>query len=93
MLATNHIVSLEKTNQDLQNRIAELEQEVQRLRSLNDKIAASNEGTGTGTAGVFDARPLSPPPDAPRSTSVSKGQESLSKAPSPSASVSTSEPY
>lgn len=61
--ATTHIVSLEKSNKDLQARINALEQEVHRLRILNEKISLSaNE---TPSPGMFDGRPLSPPPDVP----------------------------
>lgn len=42
--ATSHIITLEKNNQDLQGRIDSLEREIQRLRSLNDKIALTNDG-------------------------------------------------
>ncbi|KAK0198784.1 hypothetical protein F5146DRAFT_106796 [Armillaria mellea] len=59
--ATQYISSLEKTNQDLQARITQLEQEMQRLRSLNEKMSLGD----TPSPGVFDARPLSPPPDVP----------------------------
>jgi len=62
--ATHHIVALEKTNKDLQTRISALEQELHRLRALNEKISLSaNETPSPGT--FVDARPLSPPPDLP----------------------------
>jgi len=37
--ATNHIVFLEKSNQDLKARINALEQEMDRLRAINEKIS------------------------------------------------------
>lgn len=40
--ATNHIVLLEKTNQELKARINALEQEMSRLRAINEKISLSN---------------------------------------------------
>ncbi|KAJ7597334.1 hypothetical protein C8J56DRAFT_774360 [Mycena floridula] len=59
--ATHHIVALEKTNQELQTRLASLEQEIQRVRALNEQISMSNE---TPSPGMFEARALSQPPDA-----------------------------
>ncbi|EMD32524.1 hypothetical protein CERSUDRAFT_58152 [Gelatoporia subvermispora B] len=91
--ATNHIVSLEKTNRQLQQRLAAIEQEVQRLRSLNEKIslAAGN----TPSPGSMDvARPLSPPPEGsqqvPQQHQLSSvaGQEPPGEESSPSASES-----
>jgi hypothetical protein len=73
LTATQHIVVLEKTNQDLQARINALEQEMHRLRALNEKISLNaNE---TPSPGMFDARPLSPPPDVPLSIAPSRGIE------------------
>lgn len=37
--ATHHIIQLDKMNQQLQARLAAVEQEVARLRSLNEKIS------------------------------------------------------
>lgn len=62
--ATNHIVHLESTNRDLQARLAHLEQEMARLRALNEKISLPSSSE-TPSPGVFDGRPISPPPDAP----------------------------
>ncbi|THH19673.1 hypothetical protein EW146_g1538 [Bondarzewia mesenterica] len=58
--ATNHIVSLEKTNRQLQDRLAAVEAEVMRLRSLNEKISL---GTPSPMSMGADMRPLSPPPE------------------------------
>ncbi|KAH9929695.1 uncharacterized protein B0H18DRAFT_1084052 [Fomitopsis serialis] len=52
--ACNHIVSLEKSNRQLQSRLAQVEVEVVRLRTLNEKISLGVN---------VDARPLSPPPE------------------------------
>lgn len=76
--ATNHIIYLEKTTQEMQARLLVLEQEVQRLRAVNEKIslgvsnspspgtvgAMSTTGSvGSGTMHGLDSRPLSPPPE------------------------------
>ncbi|KZT08637.1 uncharacterized protein LAESUDRAFT_648667 [Laetiporus sulphureus 93-53] len=86
--ATNHIVSLEKQNRQLQARLAQVEQEVQRLRALNEKISLGVANTPSPGQVNMDARPLSPPPEdsqqAHRLTSVA-GQEPPSES-SPSAS-------
>jgi len=66
--ATNHIISLEAVNRELQNRLATLESEMHRLRALNEKISL----TSTPSPGMFsEARPLSPPPDMPPQTVMS----------------------
>ncbi|TFK41908.1 hypothetical protein BDQ12DRAFT_598591 [Crucibulum laeve] len=88
--ATNHIRSLEASNKELQARLAEIEQEVERLRAINEKISlGSNE---TPSPGTFNSRPLSPPPDAPLVQSHSlasvRGQQVPSEHSSPSASDS-----
>ncbi|KAF8640414.1 hypothetical protein AX17_000080 [Amanita inopinata Kibby_2008] len=85
--ATNHIVALEKSNKELRERLASLEQEMQRLRTINEKISlTAAEATSPS---VFDGRPLSPPPDVPHPshslTSV-KGQQPPLEDSSPSAS-------
>lgn len=63
-LATNHIIFLDKQTQDMQARLIVLEQEVQRLRAVNEKISL---GTGNspspGNIHGVDTRPLSPPPE------------------------------
>ncbi|TFK77534.1 hypothetical protein BDN72DRAFT_48475 [Pluteus cervinus] len=61
--ATNHIVALENTNKDLLARINQLEQDIQRLRAINEKISLGS--TETPSPPMFDGRPPSPPPDAP----------------------------
>jgi hypothetical protein len=67
--ATNHIIHLESLNRDLQNRLATLEAEMHRLRSLNEKISLTSNSTPS--PGMFqEARPLSPPPDIPSQTVV-----------------------
>ncbi|KIK47618.1 hypothetical protein CY34DRAFT_21310 [Suillus luteus UH-Slu-Lm8-n1] len=62
--ATNHIILLDKQTQEMQARLMVLEQEVQRLRAVNEKISL---GTGNspspGNIHGVDARPLSPPPE------------------------------
>ncbi|KAF8624212.1 hypothetical protein AX15_005978 [Amanita polypyramis BW_CC] len=63
--ATNHIVALEKTNKELRERLASLEQEMQRLRSINEKISLT--AAEAASPSVFDARALSPPPDVSHS--------------------------
>jgi len=61
--ACNHIVSLEKSNRQLQTRLAQIEAEVQRLRSLNEKISLGVGNTPSPGQVNMDARPLSPPPE------------------------------
>jgi len=91
LVATNHIIYLEKTTQEMQARLLVLEQEVQRLRAVNEKIslgvtntpspgtvagAATNNG-GNAMHGI-DSRPLSPPPEPgmpPHSLAHVQGQE------------------
>ena len=62
--ATNHIVSLEKTNRQLQQRLQAVEAEVVRLRAINEKISlgVTNGSPSPGHISV-DSRPLSPPPE------------------------------
>ncbi len=47
LLAVNHVIALEKENKELRARIAFLEQESQRLRSINEKISLQSEGTAS----------------------------------------------
>ncbi|KAL4070546.1 hypothetical protein J3A83DRAFT_4243971 [Scleroderma citrinum] len=74
--ATNHIIYLEKTTQEMQARLLVLEQEVQRLRAVNEKIslgvtnspspgtvAAAATNNGSNAMHGMDSRPLSPPPE------------------------------
>jgi len=65
--ATNYIVQLDKTTRQMQTRLAALESEVQRLRSLNEKISLSvgstPEATGQSLSMHSLDRPLSPPPE------------------------------
>lgn len=65
--ATNHIINLEAVNRELQNRLASLESEMGRLRALNEKISLTSN---TPSPGMFEARPLSPPPDMPPQTTI-----------------------
>ncbi|KIK70517.1 hypothetical protein GYMLUDRAFT_65742 [Collybiopsis luxurians FD-317 M1] len=65
--ATNHIQHLENVNRELQNRLATLDAEMHRLRTLNEKISLTSNNTPS--PGLFsEARPLSPPPDMPPQT-------------------------
>ncbi|KIY69362.1 hypothetical protein CYLTODRAFT_230303 [Cylindrobasidium torrendii FP15055 ss-10] len=57
--ATSHIISLEAQNTDLQKRVQQMEAELHRLRSINEKIAL---GEDPATYPV-NSRPMSPPPD------------------------------
>ncbi|KAK2461480.1 hypothetical protein APHAL10511_005943 [Amanita phalloides] len=86
--ATNHIIALEKTNKELRERLANLEQEMQRLRSINEKISLT-VAEATSPA-MFDGRALSPPADAVHpmhSLASVKGQQPpLEDLSSPSAS-------
>ncbi|KZT27589.1 hypothetical protein NEOLEDRAFT_1060595 [Neolentinus lepideus HHB14362 ss-1] len=74
--ATNYIALLEKQNRELQGRVSNMEQEIRRLRSLNEKISLSgaNDTPSPGqsmSATPMDSRPLSPPPEsAPASHSL-----------------------
>ncbi|KAH9943997.1 uncharacterized protein BXZ73DRAFT_39083 [Epithele typhae] len=61
--ATAHIVSMEKTNRQLQARLQQLESEVTRLRSLNEKISLGVNNSPSPGQGSMDSRPLSPPPE------------------------------
>ncbi|KAL1677685.1 hypothetical protein EV122DRAFT_278983 [Schizophyllum commune] len=65
--AVNRIRELETENQEYQRRLAIAENEVTRLRALNEKITLGSQDTPSPTPAnaMHDARPLSPPPDAP----------------------------
>ncbi|KAI0081116.1 hypothetical protein K474DRAFT_1588342 [Panus rudis PR-1116 ss-1] len=66
--ATNHIQMLEKQNRELQERLQQVEDEIIRLRAINEKISLTSLPAGDSPSQVnLDSRPLSPPPDAPRS--------------------------
>lgn len=68
--ATAHIINLDKSARQMQTRLSALESEVQRLRSLNEKISLSVGSTpeapsnAVGQSMVHNMeRPLSPPPE------------------------------
>ncbi|KAL7285614.1 hypothetical protein ACG7TL_000718 [Trametes sanguinea] len=61
--ATTHITNLEKTNRQLQQRLATLEAEVTRLRALNEKISLGVTNTPSPGQVNMETRPLSPPPE------------------------------
>ncbi|KAI9570187.1 hypothetical protein HD554DRAFT_388340 [Boletus coccyginus] len=63
--ATNHIIFLEKSTQEMQARLLVLEQEVQRLRAVNEKISLGVNSTPPPSNNIHgvDSRPLSPPPE------------------------------
>ncbi|KAA1471371.1 hypothetical protein DENSPDRAFT_850194 [Dentipellis sp. KUC8613] len=73
--ATNHIVQLEKMNQQLQKRLASVEAEVQRLRSLNEKISLTGNTPSPGHSMGIDSRPLSPPPEQHGSVTSGTSQD------------------
>jgi hypothetical protein len=71
----------------MQDRLNELEQEMQRLRAVNEKISLGS--TETPSPRMFDGRQLSPTPDGPpqsHSLASVRGQEPPSEESSPSAS-------
>ncbi|EED79691.1 predicted protein [Postia placenta Mad-698-R] len=61
--ACNHITALEKSNRQMQARLAQVESEVGRLRSLNEKISLGVGNTPSPGQVNMDSRPLSPPPE------------------------------
>jgi cell division protein FtsB len=71
-LATNHIVLLEKANQELKARINALEQEMTRLRAINEKISLGNTDLTPG----FEGKPL---PDASATTPPASGQVKMQR--------------
>lgn len=87
--ATNHITSLEKTNRQLQARLLAVEQEVVRLRAINEKISLSVGGPPANSPSPsqvnMDSRPLSPPPEG-QSSSSTTGQDAPVEESSPSES-------
>jgi hypothetical protein len=91
-IATNHIIALEKSNHEMQARILTLEQEVLRLRGLNEKISLGVDTPSPGQSGPIhssiDSRPLSPPPENVPTHSLTsvRGQDSSRENSSPSAS-------
>ena len=67
-LATNYIIQLDKSTRQMQTRLAALENEVQRLRALNEKIslsvgAGSPEGPGLVQPMPHSIERMSPPPE------------------------------
>ncbi|KAJ3553921.1 hypothetical protein NP233_g12533 [Leucocoprinus birnbaumii] len=70
--ATNHIVFLEKSNQELKARINALEQEMSRLRAINEKISLSNTELPPG----FDSKAMS---DASATTPPASGQVKIQR--------------
>jgi hypothetical protein len=87
--ATNHMIAMDRQNQELQSRIEQLEAEVARLQKLNEKISLGAANTPSpGHPGILsiDSRPLSPPPESgmqPHSLTSVRGHREDS---SPSAS-------
>ncbi|KAM5531338.1 hypothetical protein V8D89_014983 [Ganoderma adspersum] len=82
--ATNHIVNLEKTNRQLQQRLAALESEVARLRALNEKISLGVSNSPSPGQVSMDSRPLSPPPEGTQSQSSNIDQPLAESSPSAS---------
>ncbi|KAI1793994.1 hypothetical protein LXA43DRAFT_884480 [Ganoderma leucocontextum] len=82
--ATNHIVNLEKTNRQLQQRLATLESEVSRLRALNEKISLGVNNTPSPGQVNMDSRPLSPPPEGTQSQTSNIDQPLAESSPSSS---------
>ncbi|KAH9858250.1 hypothetical protein C2E23DRAFT_718615 [Lenzites betulinus] len=87
--ATNHITHLEKTTRQLQQRLAALDAEVTRLRSLNEKISLGTSNSPSPGANM-DTRPLSPPPEgSPQQSGQNQpSQDTPAAESSPSASES-----
>ncbi|KAF7793473.1 hypothetical protein EIP86_004585 [Pleurotus ostreatoroseus] len=74
--ATNYIIQQEKLNRQLQARLDDIEAEVGRLRSLNEKISLSASNTSPSPAHIH-SRPLSPPSegDSPKHSQMSMSQD------------------
>jgi len=85
--ATNHMIAMERQNQELQARIDVLEAEVARLQKLNEKISLGAANTPSpGHPGILsiDSRPLSPPPES--GMQLVRGQDAPHEDSSPSTS-------
>ena len=67
----------------MQNRLNELDAEIQRLRATNEKISL-NSAAHTPSPGMFDTKQGSPRPG--RTTPLTRNREHQPDAPSPSAS-------
>ncbi|KAL1748924.1 hypothetical protein HDZ31DRAFT_59810 [Schizophyllum fasciatum] len=67
--AVNRIRELEMENTEMQRRLVAAESEVLRLRTINERLTLGPDSQGTPSPSpattMHDARPLSPPPDAP----------------------------
>jgi hypothetical protein len=63
---------MEKSNRQLQARLEQLESEIRRLRSLNEKISLNSVTDKSPSPGhlTMESRPLSPPPEGSQLTSV-----------------------
>lgn len=64
--ATTHIVALEKRNQEMLERLEKVEQEVKRLRDINERLTRGlghAASPGQSMMSDVDPRPLSPPPE------------------------------
>jgi len=74
--ATNYIMMMENQNRDLMKRLDAVEQEVKRLRALNEKISLSVGGTKSPSPARIhvDQHSLSPQPEGSQLPSV-LGQE------------------
>ncbi|KAI0348164.1 hypothetical protein BDW22DRAFT_1320152 [Trametopsis cervina] len=71
--ATNHIVSMEKNNRQLQARLEQLELEIRRLRSLNEKISlttVADKSPSPSGHGNMESGLLYPPSEGSQLTSV-----------------------
>lgn len=75
-LATNHIVLLEKTNQELKARINALEQEMARLRAINEKISLGNTELPPS---AFEGKPLSSASDTSATTPPASAQVKMQR--------------